>query len=187
MGKRRWTFTLLFFLPHKSSSSLRVGLKGVKRIIRFPSKNGYVESSTLPWDLWPFRVEYAPCYSLRLSSKISVLKRFFAHLIGIFPFSVFYFWVWFGSSNGRSIRFRISRLWPRLFIPAVKCPECYYPNDHDFRFCQRCGFQRAPPQPTLSRLAVSPNFAELDTRLDHLHSLSVSAVYSRQKESVKLS
>ena len=71
----RLTFTLVVpdvqprrfwwpLLPHKSSSSLRLGLKGEKGIIRFPSKNGYVESSTLPWDLWAFRVEYAPCYSL---------------------------------------------------------------------------------------------------------------------------
>ena len=52
----RLTFTLVVpyvqprrfwwpLLPHKSSSSLRLGLKGENRIIQFPSKNGYVESS----------------------------------------------------------------------------------------------------------------------------------------------
>ena len=71
----RLTFTLVVpdvqlqrfwwpLLPHKSSSSLRLGFKGEKDIIRFPSKNGYVESSTLPCDLWAFCVEYTACYSL---------------------------------------------------------------------------------------------------------------------------
>lgn len=30
----------------------------------------------------------------------------------------------------------------RLFQPSVSCPACSKPNDFDFRYCQRCVFQR---------------------------------------------
>ena len=31
---------------------------------------------------------------------------------------------------------------PRVWLPAVCCPDCRRPNDSDFNFCQQCGYQR---------------------------------------------
>ena len=30
----------------------------------------------------------------------------------------------------------------KLFTPSVRCPVCSHANDQDFRFCQRCGYNR---------------------------------------------
>ena len=36
---------------------------------------------------------------------------------------------------------------PRLWKPAVCCASCRYPNDFDFKFCQKCGFVRQSLEP----------------------------------------
>ena len=30
----------------------------------------------------------------------------------------------------------------KLFAPSVRCPNCGHANDSDFRYCQRCGYNR---------------------------------------------
>ena len=72
----------------------------------------------------------------------------------------------------------------RLFVPAVKCPECGYPNDHTFRFCQMCDYKRKCQPSRL--LSISPvDVSALDERLTQLHTLSLSSSYSKQKSSLK--
>ena len=47
------------------------------------------------------------------------------------------------QSNRRNLlSFQSLPLVPRLFEPSVSCPACSKPNDFDFRYCQRCGYQR---------------------------------------------
>ena len=70
---------------------------------------------------------------------------------------------------------------PRLWKPAVQCPECCYPNDASFRFCQNCGFKRVsqdilnPPQ----RVPVS--LPSIDSRLAALQSIRNGKPYQKQK------
>ena len=30
----------------------------------------------------------------------------------------------------------------KLFAQSVRCPDCGHANDSDFRYCQRCGYNR---------------------------------------------
>lgn len=30
---------------------------------------------------------------------------------------------------------------PKRFQPSVACPNCQHPNNEDFNFCQKCGYQ----------------------------------------------
>ena len=72
----------------------------------------------------------------------------------------------------------------RLFTAAVRCPLCGYANDHNFRFCQMCGYQRKTfraPSPAAQTVDVQA----LDSRLHQLQMLSLSTAYSKQKSSLK--
>lgn len=84
------------------------------------------------------------------------------------------------------ILLQILPLVPRLYVPAVACPSCSYPNDKVFRFCQRCGYKRR----TLSedsaqgpRLVV--NWGEIQKRKGILAERSSSTPYSKQKSSLE--
>ena len=73
----------------------------------------------------------------------------------------------------------------RFFIPAVACPSCAYANDHLFRFCQMCGYQRksVPRQPA-SKIAV--DLAAIDARLQQLTQTAKRSSYSKQKSSLRV-
>lgn len=72
----------------------------------------------------------------------------------------------------------------RLYVPAVACPSCHYPNDHIFKFCQLCGYQRQnillpPPSPIVFQLS------SIDERLLSLEQNAASSPYSKQKTSLR--
>ncbi|KAK3753769.1 hypothetical protein QZH41_003888 [Actinostola sp. cb2023] len=67
----------------------------------------------------------------------------------------------------------------RLWVPAVACPQCSYPNDSLFRFCQQCGYVRRtcfpPPQGEVLEIDVE----SIDSRIDLL--VTKQSTYDRQK------
>lgn len=72
----------------------------------------------------------------------------------------------------------------RLFTAAVRYPLCGYANDHVFRFCQMCGYQRKTfPAPLFAPQTV--DVPALDSRLHELQMLSLSTAYYKQKSSLK--
>ena len=73
----------------------------------------------------------------------------------------------------------------RFFIPAVACPSCAYANDHLFRFCQMCGYQRTsvPRQPA-SKIAV--DLAAIYAPLQQLRQTAKKSSYSKQKSSLRV-
>ncbi|KAK3698766.1 hypothetical protein QZH41_014521 [Actinostola sp. cb2023] len=70
---------------------------------------------------------------------------------------------------------------PRLWVPAVQCPLCAYPNDASFLFCQRCGYARKPlgEDSALSKLPL--NLPEIESRLDDLRAVNQGKPYQKQK------
>ena len=71
---------------------------------------------------------------------------------------------------------------PRLFVPTVACPGCSYPNDRNFRFCQRCGYNRQgrnfePPR----SLKASIEWEVISQRKAVLHKRATSTPYAKQK------
>lgn len=72
----------------------------------------------------------------------------------------------------------------RLFVPAVLCPVCKYPNDHCFRFCQMCGYKRLVHHPVALTLK-DVDLPALDARLSQLQMLSLGTPYAKQKSSLK--
>lgn len=72
----------------------------------------------------------------------------------------------------------------KLFIPSVRCPVCAHANDFDFRFCQRCGYQRKIVHP---RHYAQPdlNLDEIEQRLQQLFNFHNATPYSKQKDSLQ--
>lgn len=72
----------------------------------------------------------------------------------------------------------------RLFVPAVRCPVCACANDHNFLFCQRCGYHRQRLAP---RDSPSPKYdlSAIDRRFQELQLFSSNSAYSKQKASLK--
>ena len=73
----------------------------------------------------------------------------------------------------------------RLFVQAVSCPTCTYPNDHTFRFCQNCGYVRKIVTLEQPKHVPGINLNIIDQRLDQLKHRSMSSAYSRQKLSLQ--
>ena len=76
---------------------------------------------------------------------------------------------------------------PRLCQPSVSCPVCAKPNDCDFRFCQRCGYQR---QKRVSQ--ASPHFkapvdlSVISARKQCLVARQRSTPYQKQKTALEV-
>ena len=73
----------------------------------------------------------------------------------------------------------------RLFVHAVSCPTCSYPNDHTFRFCQNCGYVRKIVNPQPPKHTPCFNLENIDLRLHQLKLRSMSSAYSKQKLSLQ--
>ena len=72
-----------------------------------------------------------------------------------------------------------------MFAPAIRCcPECKYPNDLDFRFCQMFVFRR-PVVAAARPLSASPDISAIDNRLEQLQGIALSSAYAKQKTSPK--
>ena len=72
----------------------------------------------------------------------------------------------------------------KLFVPSVRCPTCSHANDHDFRFCQRCGYTRKQLYVRKTK-AVDVDLGEIDKRLQQLTNFDRVTSYSKQKDSLQ--
>ena len=71
----------------------------------------------------------------------------------------------------------------KLFTPSVRCPNCSYTNDSDFRFCQRCGYERK----ILNNNSSTPfnvDVNAIDDRLQQLALFDQAICYFKQKASL---
>ncbi|XP_035680832.1 uncharacterized protein LOC118418849 [Branchiostoma floridae] len=72
---------------------------------------------------------------------------------------------------------------PRQWTPSVACPECHRPNDHDFRLCQMCGYERQPFPPPREKLDVDDD--KIQARLEEINKLAVSSDYGKKKAALE--
>ncbi|KXJ05706.1 hypothetical protein AC249_AIPGENE24378, partial [Exaiptasia diaphana] len=74
----------------------------------------------------------------------------------------------------------------RFYVPAVSCPQCQYPNDESFRFCQRCGYNRqSVPVRTASVLKVPVDIAKIEARKEELREKGSISAYAKQKSGLE--
>ena len=74
---------------------------------------------------------------------------------------------------------------PGVWKPAVQCPDCSYPNDTGFRFCQACGYERKSLAPDHNPHLVSLDLPSLDHRLETLQAVSDHKPYQVQKSKLR--
>ena len=71
-------------------------------------------------------------------------------------------------------------------MPSVSCPKCCYPNDENFRFCQRCGYERnTVPTTALSPLKAPIDLSHIERRKRELRDRQASIAYTKQKSSLE--
>ena len=68
----------------------------------------------------------------------------------------------------------------RIWCPAVACPVCLRPNDHDFCFCQACGFKRPLLMENVPRVEVDEDF--IRRRKEQLSVVQREFSYVKAKE-----
>ena len=74
---------------------------------------------------------------------------------------------------------------PRLWCPAVQCPECSYPNDHDFSFCQRCGYRRLFQSQQSVNSKIQLDLPSINNRLQSIQALRASKPYEKQRSALQ--
>lgn len=74
---------------------------------------------------------------------------------------------------------------PCLWCPAVQCPECSYPNDHDFSFCQRCGYRRLFYSQQSVNSKIQLDLPSINNRLQSIQALRASKPYEKQKSALQ--
>lgn len=68
----------------------------------------------------------------------------------------------------------------------MSCPECTYPNDRGFHFCQRCGYKRGiGDRATPPSLKAAIDWDDIRARREILWRRSVSTPYAKQKTSLE--
>ena len=72
----------------------------------------------------------------------------------------------------------------KMFVASVRCPICQHSNDFDFRFCQRCGYNRKILKAATVR-EVSVDLDALDARVQQLFNYDNATSYVRQKDSLQ--
>ncbi|KAL9951351.1 hypothetical protein ACROYT_G044002 [Oculina patagonica] len=72
----------------------------------------------------------------------------------------------------------------KLFTPSVRCPKCSHANDQDFRFCQRCGYNRQIVTPFhIDKTDI--DLKSIDQRLRQLMDFDRATSYAKQKDSLR--
>ena len=74
---------------------------------------------------------------------------------------------------------------PRIWKPAVQCPDCSYPNDAEFCFCQSCGYKckLVVPEDNPQRLVL--DLPSIDHRLEALQTVKDRKPYQLQKTKLR--
>lgn len=69
----------------------------------------------------------------------------------------------------------------------MACPQCNYPNDETFRFCQQCGYQRPFTDNARPRLGTRLKIDEelIEKRRQELRRQRESSRYTKQKSSLE--
>ena len=76
---------------------------------------------------------------------------------------------------------------PRLFQPSVSCPACSKPNDFDFRYCQRCGYQRQTRSyKTLKSLKAPVDLCSIRERKKVLVAKQQATPYQKQRSALEM-
>ena len=70
-------------------------------------------------------------------------------------------------------------------MPSVGCPQCAYPNDESFRFCQSCGYRRAPFKKSPISLKVPVNIQDIRRRKLELTCRRSATPYGKQKSALE--
>ena len=74
---------------------------------------------------------------------------------------------------------------PRVWVPAVSCPNCSYPNDASFAFCQHCGYTRRKKANVPDSEKVRLDLAAIDDRLEALRKVKSDKPHQKQKSSLQ--
>ena len=74
---------------------------------------------------------------------------------------------------------------PRVWVPAVSCPNCSYPNDPSFAFCQHCGYTRRKKANVPDSEKARSDLAAIDDRLEALRKIKSDKPYQKQKSSLQ--
>ncbi|KAI8484560.1 hypothetical protein Bbelb_376670 [Branchiostoma belcheri] len=69
----------------------------------------------------------------------------------------------------------------RVWVPAVNCSECWYPNDFDFNFCQKCGKPREGQNAKNKGRCLEVNLTEINARYDEIMGTQENSAYGKQK------
>ena len=72
---------------------------------------------------------------------------------------------------------------PRIWRPAVPCPQCAYLNDDSFNFCQRCGFRKDPVVVDNTRDLLRIDIKDIEDRISELKKIRSNKPYEKQKSS----
>lgn len=72
----------------------------------------------------------------------------------------------------------------RIWVPAVSCPVCSYPNDASFAFCQQCGYVRRKESGVPDSQKVHLDLPAIDDRLETLRKIKSDKPYQKQKSSL---
>ena len=73
----------------------------------------------------------------------------------------------------------------RVWVPAVSCPNCSYPNDASFAFCQQCGYTRRKETSVPDSEKVLLDLAAIYDRLEALRMVKSGKPYQKQKSSLQ--
>ena len=68
---------------------------------------------------------------------------------------------------------------------SLVCPQCAYPNDESFRFCQSCGCRRAPFKKSPISLKVPVNIQDIRRRKLELTCRRSATPYGKQKSALE--
>ena len=72
----------------------------------------------------------------------------------------------------------------KMFVASVRCRICHYPNDFDFRFCQRCSYHRKILKAATIR-KVPVDLDAIDARVQQLLNYDKTTGYAKQKDSLQ--
>ena len=74
----------------------------------------------------------------------------------------------------------------KLFVPSVRCPIFCHANESDFRYCQRCDYERKVICPSrVGQVGVNIDLSQTDKRLQELLNYDQATSYSKQKDSLQ--
>ncbi|KAI8511797.1 hypothetical protein Bbelb_108970 [Branchiostoma belcheri] len=125
-----------------------------------------------PRPLWWPTLLGASTRAIKISEAGSTSALHFPSKKGLRPGKVFKYELWAPLP-----------LVPRQWKPAAACPECHHLNDHDFRQCQMCAYQRRPFPPP--RRSIDIDEEKIKRRLDEVNNMAKNTDYGKKKAALE--